>query len=460
MYIKRCFCLAAMMISFVFPHACLLDGDCRAQEFQVGVGRKVITPETPIWLSGYAARNKPATKVVHDLWAKALVIESPGGERAVIVTADLIALPQGVTDEAAAKLQQRFGLERAQLFFNASHTHSGPVVWDNLSPMFDLDQEQKERLLRYRNHLVEQLVDVVAAAWADRAPAKIYFGGDTAGFAANRRQQTEKGVVIGVNPNGPVDHAVPVLKITAPDGRLRAVLFGYACHNTTLGGDSYKVCGDYAGFAQLDVEKSYPGATAMFLALCGGDQNPHPRGTLELAQEHGKALAAAVARALSGEMRPLSPPVRCAYKVSRLDFAPYKREDFEKELKSDNKYQQNRARKMLAAYDAGEPVTHLALPVQVFRFGTELTLVGLGGEVVVDYALRLKRELPGENLIVAGYTNDVPCYIPSLAVLKGGGYEPVTSMMYYGFPGPLAENVEETVIAACRNLIDETKKPK
>ena len=98
----------------------------------------------------------------------------------------------------------------------------------------------------------------------------------------------------------------------------------------------------------------------------------------------------------------------------------------------------------------------LPYPVQAVRFGDDLTLLALSGEVTVEYGLRLKREFPKENLIVMGYSNEVRCYIPSLAVLKGGGYEPVTSMIYYGLPGPFAEDVEETVIAACRKVLMET----
>lgn len=111
---------------------------------------------------------------------------------------------------------------------------------------------------------------------------------------------------------------------------------------------------------------------------------------------------------------------------------------------------------MLADYDAGRPMRSLPYPVQAIRFGDDLTLLALSGEATVEYGLRLKREFSKENLIVTGYSNEVRCYIPSLAVLKGGGYEPVTSMIYYGLPGPFAEDVEETVIAACRKVLKET----
>ena len=87
------------------------------------------------------------------------------------------------------------------------------------------------------------------------------------------------------------------------------------------------------------------------------------------------------------------------------------------------------------------------------RFGKSLTLVALGGEVVVEYALRLKREFPKERMIVAGYSNDVMAYIPTAAMLKEGGYEPVTSMTYYGFPSPFREDVEERVMNGVREVL-------
>src|SRR5207245_791293 len=123
-----------------------------------------------------------------------------------------------------------------------------------------------------------------------RAPANLSFGNGIARYAINRRENSARGVKIGVNPKGPSDYDVPVLKITAPDGKLRAVLFGYACHNTTLTGEFYRLSGDYAGFAQIALEQANPGAMALFMMLCGADQNPNPRSTLDYAKRHGADL--------------------------------------------------------------------------------------------------------------------------------------------------------------------------
>lgn len=430
-----------------------LCGALQAADFKAGVARVLITPEGPIWLSGYASRTKPAEGKLTELWAKALAIEDPKGGRVVIVTTDLIGLPRVLAEEVAARVQKQHGLERARLLLNSSHTHTGPVVYPNLMTMYELDETQQRVVKEYARNLADKLVEVVGAALGNLAPAGLAFGQGTVGFAVNRREVTPNGIKLGVNPAGPVDHSVPVLRVTGADGTVKAVLFGYACHNTTLTGEHYKISGDYAGYAQMEVEKAQPGATAMFLMLCGGDQNPNPRSTEELAVKHGAALGTEVLRVLGEKLQPVRPPVRAAFQIVDLKFAHHTRETFEKELQDANKWKVRRAQEMLKAYDERRPVRQIPYPVQAIRFGSDLTLVALGGEVVVDYALRAKREFPKETLVVAGYSNDVMCYIPTLRVLREGGYEGETSMIYYGQPGPFNDEVEETIFRTIHQVL-------
>ena len=428
-----------------------------AADFQAGVARVKITPPQPFWMSGYAARTHASEGVNQDLWAKALALRDADGHQAVLVTTDLIGLPRVVSDEVAARVQARFKVERHELVLSASHTHCGPAVRKNLAVLYDFDEEDRGRVDAYGADLVDRLVEVVGKALDDLAPAQLSVGHGAVGFAVNRREPTPEGVKIGVNPTGPVDHDIPVLKVVAKDGSLRAVLFAYACHNTTLGGDFYQMGGDYAGFAQAELERTHPGATALFMMLCGGDQNPNPRGTLDLARQHGQALAAEVGRVLGAALLPVRPPIRTALEVVSLDFAPHTRAVFEQEAASPDKFRQRRARLMLAAYDERKPVRQTPYPVQAIRLGGDLTLLALGGEPVVDYALRTKREFAGENLIVAGYCHDVMCYIPSRRVLREGGYEAVDNMIYYGQPGPFAETVEEAIFAAVRKVMERIR---
>ena len=147
-------------------------------------------------------------------------------------------------------------------------------------------------------------------------------------------------------------------------------------------------------------------------------------------------------KVIGGTQKPVTPKVKTVFQETRLTFAKRSREDYEEERKSTNKTLQRRADLMLKTWDA-KLVRRLPYPVQAIRFGKGPVLLALGGEVVVDYALRAKKEFPGRDLIVAGYSNDVACYIPSLRVLKEGGYEADSSMIYYGQPGPFDETVEE-----------------
>jgi neutral ceramidase len=419
-----------------------------------GVARKVITPETPIWLSGYASRTKPATEILHDLWAKALVIGEDDKIKVIIVTTDIIGYSHELSEDIAQRVIAKYGIDRSQLLLNASHTHSGPVIWPSLSIMYDLGKDDLKALVSYNSKLAGYIVDVVDMAILDLKPVNLSVAHGSANVAVNRRQQTEKGVVIGVNEEGHVDNDVPVLKVETPDGKVEAVLFGYACHNTTL--DIYQVNGDYAGFAQSEIEKTNKGVTAMFLAGCGADQNPNPRRSVELAIQHGKKVADAVQKVLSGKFVPVRPPVRTEITNVSLGLSPVNPDKLKDDLLGDNRYSAGRAWFILMAMDKGYDVSTLSYPVQAIRFNKDFTILALAGEVVVDYSLKAKARYPKENLFVAGYSNEVQCYIPTSKVLKEGGYEPETSMIYYGLPGPFAANVEEKIFSAIDMVMKKT----
>ncbi|MFA6245246.1 MAG: neutral/alkaline non-lysosomal ceramidase N-terminal domain-containing protein, partial [Candidatus Hydrogenedentales bacterium] len=263
-----------------------------AEGLKVGAGKIVITPDQPIWLSGYASRTEPSQGKIHDLFAKALAIEDEAGTRAVFVTTDLVGLPASISRVVAKRVEEQFGIPRERLALTASHTHSGPVIRDNLRVTYGLSDEQWSVIEVYSDKLTDMLVEVVGVALKDLEPGNLRWGIGEAGFAKNRRKYTEGGVINDLNPIGPVDHDVPVLVARRADASIKAVLFGYACHNTVLSLQQF--CGDYAGFAQAYVEKELPGTTALFFAGCGGDQNPIPRRTVELAQKYGEELGKAV----------------------------------------------------------------------------------------------------------------------------------------------------------------------
>jgi hypothetical protein len=327
-----------------------------ASEYQAGIAVAVITPAEPIYMSGYASRKHPSEGVLEDLKAKAIVIRHRGGSQVAIVTMDLIGLPRSVSDIIAARIEKQYGIERARLVLNCSHTHTGPLIKGNLETMFELTPHDRQVVDDYTRNLIDTVVNLVGAAAGKLEPANLWFGNGQAHFGINRREPTAGGVKIGLNPNGPTDPDVPVLKVTSPDGKLRAVLFGYACHNTTLTGEFFRLSGDYAGFAQAAFERANPGATAMFVQLCGADQNPNPRSKLEYAKGHGAALAAEVGRVAGGKLLPVRGPVRAAFQIVDLAFAYHTRSTFEAQLQDKNAFRVRNAKNMLRLYDENRPI--------------------------------------------------------------------------------------------------------
>jgi len=433
----------------------LLALPAASADFRAGMARVKITPELPVWLNGYAIRTHPSNHVMLDLWAKALALEDGRGGRVVIVTADLLFLPHEITDVVAARCEKEFGLTRSQLLFNASHTHSGPAIWPKIRVLFDLNQADTERCRQYALKLMDQLVWIVGRSLSNLLPAKLSYGQGEAGFAVNRRIALLRELNPGKDFPAPIDHSVPVLCVTSPDGKLLAVLLGYACHNTTLTGDFYEVSGDYAGFAQAIFERKHLGTQAMFLELCGGDQNPSPRGRIDLPEKYGHELSDAVDRALKEHLEKVQGALETAYEKTDLSFAPHSRATFEDEAKNPDPFKRRRAKLMLEAYDRGQPARTVSYPAQVIRFGRDVAILALGGEVVVDYSIRAKREYANVNLVVAGYSNDVMSYIPSLRILHEGGYEANDAMIYYEMPGPYTDNVEEQIFRLIHRTMQE-----
>lgn len=426
----------------------------------VGGAKVDITPELPIRLAGYQSRLAEATRAEAPLSARALAIGSDADGPVVLVTADVIAVSETMSDAVAAAVRAKHpGLTRERIAVCATHQHTGPAIAGTIPFMFsrDLPAEENARIERYAAKLQEKLIEVALAALADRRPARLAWAQGTAEFAVNRRLIVDgKHTGYKATPGGPVDHALPVLRAVDAQGAVRAVLVNYACHCTTLkGGDNY-VHPDWAGEAAKRIEGRHAGAVALVAIGCGADADPQPRG-LPAVATNGGAVADEVARVMAGEMRALGRVTHAAFRRIELPLGRVvPRAELEARLtgKANVAYA---AAQFLRQLDAGKPLPSVVpYPVQAWAFDGDFAMVFLGGEVVAEYALRLKRELGVSRLWVNAYANHVPCYIPSRQVLKEGGYEAEAAMDYYGWPTRLAEDTEDRIVRTVHDLLPAT----
>ena len=428
---------------------------------QVGIAVRDITPDLPIRLAGYAGRNHPADKLDTPLLVQALALKNASGERFVFVALDNCEVSHAFMQPVLQQLAEKHQLGRGEVAVVSSHTHSAPVLEQTLTDMAQPLPADREQIAKYSRLLQSKLVEVVGAALADLQPATLERGLGRACFAMNRRVYQGDKVVFGNNPDGPVDWDVPVLRVKGTNGTVRAILYGYACHGTSVrtGDDWYVVSGEYMAYARQHLEAAQPGAVAMFLTGMGADSDPAPRGGLLDAKRHGLELAGAVMGVLGHPMRPIRGAFKLAYDEIELPLAtPPGREQLEQDARSADIHVKHRAEAYLKLLNAGQPLAEsVSLPIAVLRLGDDLTFVLMGGEVVVDYSRRLKRMLADDHPWPVGYAYEVPCYIPSARLIKEGGYETESSMIYYGFYGPFRGGIETQLLNRLETLVSRAR---
>ena len=455
-----------MFPAVAFALLALLTAPDAEPVFEAGFAKIDVTPAQPLRLAGYADRAAPFEGIDAPLFARAVAIRhrtEPDAAPLVLVSLDSMGLPTPFGAEIARRVEAERGVPRARFALCVTHSHSTPYLETGRPSVFavPVTDAQRARSAAYTNTVADGVLKAAGAAIADLRPARLAVGTGEATFAVNRRTLRDgKWVVFGVNPEAPVDHALPVLRVTDPDGTVRGVIFNYACHATTLTGETNRVSGDWPGFAAANLEKRYPGAVALCTIGTGADANPHPRGRLSDALAHAKTIAEETAAVLKMPLRPVTSAPAVAFGAAPLPFDRYSREELERMNSGGDRFERQYAAVRLAAWeDEGPPPETYPAPAQVWRFGDDLTMVFLGGEVVVDYGLRLKEELaasadPGAAgpVWVTAYANDVFAYVPSDRVLREGGYEAESSMLFYLKPGPFRPGVEAILIDRVKTL--------
>jgi len=445
-----------LILALVFP-AWLVPGSGPAAEprptVPVGVAKIDITPHEPVRMYGYAARKTESEGIAGRLKASALAMGDDAGEGpAVLLAVDCGAVPPAIRDEVFHRLQAKAHVKPERFMLCNSHTHAGP----DLAGMGSLSGVEHEHLARYAKELTEKLEQVVLKALAARQPARLDWTAGSVGFAANRRVlKNGKWTGFGAVPGAPVDHSLPLLRVTDAQGKLLAVVVNYACHNTTLRGDFKQIHGDWTGEAQEAIEADHPGVTALVTIGCGADADPYPHGNVELCRKHGRALADEVKRLLAGPFKPIDPRLSARRVVLPLPYAALPPID-ELKQRARNSFPLQR---VLGQLERGEkPPADRDYYVAVWAFGDDLAMVFLSDEVVVDYALRMKREFDGSRLWISAYTHLVSGYVVSDRLIGEGGYEvnnSLSSLISYGRPETVQPSVEQRIVDCVRSLLPE-----
>ena len=367
-----------------------------------------------------------------------------------------------MTESILEKVLPKLKIPRSRIVFCTTHSHTAPHLEGLIPNLFGvpMSPEENAAMLRTTQMNIDRVAQVILDAASKRQPGTVEYGLGRAEFAINRRTlKDNQWIGFGAIDEGPVDRNVRVLRARHNDGKLIAVSYQYACHSTSISPNENKISGDWGGISAGILEESNPGCIALPIIGCGADANPNPRGTIELSRKHGAEMAQSVQSVIEKPLKPLPKPSNAAFMLVALESQRPTKDKLEEMQKSTSAHERSFANSWLELLSRKDriPETYPA-PVHLWSFGKELAWVFLGGEVVVDYQIRLEKELSQfENVWVASYVDDVFAYVASQRVRGEGGYEVDGSMLYYGQPGRWESGTEDKIIDRVLQLTRQQK---
>lgn len=458
-------CVTALLLAVLSASPASAADD--AAPYRCGVAKVDVTPDQPVRLSGYGNRAQPYEGIDERLFARAVGLQCGEAQPHVLVSVDTIGFPGVLTTEIYAAVEAEHGLPRANLAVTFTHSHTAPHIGRGLNNLYStpLNDEERAATEAYTNFVRDRVIEAVNGALESLAPARLYYAEGAAHFAVNRRLlQDGVWTGFGVNAQGPVDHSLPVLKVAGADGQPLAILFNYACHCTTFGGDYNRVNGDWAGYAAAYIEEAHGDVVALSTIGCGADANPERDSAraFQIAQAQGREISDEVARLLAGDMREITAPVRASYGFAGLPIDRPPVSELRDKLNDNSPQVRRHAEHMLDVHERmGRLPETYPMPIQLWRFGDQFSMVFLGGEVCVDYAFRIKREIGSEDdgddgppVWVTAYSNDVFGYVAPERMRSEGGYEVDFSMIYYLQPGRWSSGTEDVILRRVHELYD------
>lgn len=439
------------------------------RELLMGVAHTVITPPMGSEMSGFIARHSGMIGIHDHLYARAMVWSNGNdATRAVLLTFDLIGLDLSTVEVIRQCIAARTGISQERIAVTTTHTHGGPSVMEG----------------RLGGHVSQQYLDFIQQTAADaveEAASKLvpvtarFTIGDEPTVGKNRRVS-----------GGITDPSIPIVRFDAMDGHVHAILLSYACHPVTLGADNYLITADYPGYTVRALEAVYPGAHLQFVTGCGGQINTGhsaqdsvkgrglERRTYAECQRLGHLIAGAALQASERGAAPSGVPVakvpddagNAQVKVLRTivelpllpcESADTLRHDAEQYRKEATRFQRNGPLTgeglMLQAWAEWAEKTSANAPsprsihseIMLFAIG-EISILMLPGEPFVEIGLEIKRRAEREALMVLGYSNGNPGYIPHRSAYESAGYEVAEAYRFYNYPSAFAPEAGEMLV--------------
>ncbi|KQX48870.1 hypothetical protein [Paenibacillus sp. Root444D2] len=431
------------------------------------IAKNNITPGNPVFLAGFGGRDRKCEGVLDDIFVKVALIESMG--QLVVITLDALGGDGSFVMGIKEALLEVFGLKAEQVLINFSHTHCSVYLTGEAHERrrggYSLGQEkwpEKEddidyaEDIRYFRFIRDTIISLVRQCSENLVEGTLLLSKGVSNAGVSRRLLTNEGMMLKPNFQAETDQDLFVLQLLDAQNKRKGLLFSYGCHPTCIG--TNKISAEFVGQACTELEASFPDNIAIYLQGCGADIKPlktvigdrFKSCTVEEMREAGVELAEDVKRTISKcEAMPLTGSIQTVELEVRLFTEPWGLNEMlaiaEDETKTE--YKRRAARRTVDAIKEGRVRQVLPFTITVWGLGDRFRMIALEGEIPSEYAIHIKRLFSTMNVMVLGYSNGVPTYIPTRQILIEGGYE-AEAFVLHGYRGPFVPENEWIIIGA------------
>lgn len=387
-----------------------------ATDFRAACVQVDITPETPQWLHGYAPRQSEG---VHDRIYHRIAALDDGTTTFYLVATDCCTVSPSYYDAMTEQLEAETGITRAQIWWSTTHTHSAPHVGpQDLGGLFGNtlgDRFSIEHDTAYWDRVTRALIDGVKEARANLEPARLGIGLGTAKANINRREERDGRIVLGENPDGPVDRQLGLLRLERPDGSPIGLIANYAIHGTCLHGGNKQISGDAPGWVSNYVEEEL-GVPMLFVNGAEGNVAPLPTVGNDITDPRIKSFEKTLGDPILALNERITDPtgdVTLTLDQTVIQTPRKAGLGWTDELAD------------YAAVVDGED--HVRIPVRSLVINNDTVLWAAPLELFSEIAMNIRGASPFTNTLYFGLTNGSLLYLPMKEAFTEGGYEPNVS---------------------------------
>jgi hypothetical protein len=387
----------------------------RAGPFRASVVKVDITPAKPQWLLGYDPRQSTG---VHDHLFHRIVAMDDGQTQFFLISTDICLYSPSVYDEITKELSAQSGIKPLQVWWSVTHTHSAPEVGPpGLGEAFLKGRYEHDHNTEYTAQVKKQLLDGIKEAQAKLEPARLGVGWGYANATINRRARNEEGpAFLGLNPDGPVDHRIGLLRLEKADKTLLALIANYGMHGTVLSGKNTLITGDAPGIVADYVEQKV-GAPMLYINGAAGNQAPIYTVYPDFESGHLKQFEVLVGDpilAANARLGPTTSDVELTLGEATVEIPRKPGMGWAPDLSD-----------YLRA--TGSSSAMVRLPVRFLRINKDVVIWAAPVELFCEIAMNVRDHSPFPYTFYFGYTNGWLGYLPTKAEFAYGGYEPKTS---------------------------------